>query len=107
MLPRERRPRGSIISSTATAAVAAAFVASLVEVMEAFTIVLAVGTLRGWRPAALGTLAGIAALVVLVAALGPLLDEVPLHLLQFGIGVLLLLFGLRWLRKAILRAAGF
>src|SRR5882762_4143900 len=88
-------------------AVGAAFLASLVEVVEAFTIVLAVGTLRGWRPATLGTLAGLAALVVLVVALGPLLDEVPLHLLQFGIGVLLLLFGLRWLRKAILRAAGF
>ena len=88
-------------------AVGAAFLASLVEVVEAFTIVLAVGTLRGWRPATLGTLAGLAALVVLVVALGPLVDEVPLHLLQFGIGVLLLLFGLRWLRKAILRAAGF
>jgi uncharacterized membrane protein len=93
--------------NVAAPAVSAAFLASLVEVVEAFTIVLAVGTLRGWRPAALGTLAGLAVLVVLVLALGPLLDRIPIHLLQFGIGVLLLLFGLRWLRKAILRAAGF
>lgn len=92
--------------NVAAPAVSAAFLASLVEVVEAFTIVLAVGTLRGWRPAALGTMAGLAVLVVLVVALGPLLDQVPIHLLQFGIGVLLLLFGLRWLRKAILRAAG-
>lgn len=93
--------------SVAAPAVGAAFLASLVEVVEAFTIVLAVGTLRGWRPAALGTLAGLALLALLIAALGPLLDRVPIQLLQFVIGVLLLLFGLRWLRKAILRAAGF
>jgi uncharacterized membrane protein len=93
--------------NVAAPAVGAAFLGSLVEVVEAFTIVLAVGTLRGWRPAALGTLTGLAVLVVLVVALGPLLDRIPIQLLQFGIGVLLLLFGLRWLRKAILRAAGF
>lgn len=92
---------------TAAPAVAAAFLASLVEVVEAFTIVLAVATVRGWRPAALGTIAGLAVLGLLVAALGPMLDRVPLHLLQILIGVLLLLFGLRWLRKAILRAGGF
>lgn len=91
--------------NVAAPAVGAAFLASLVEVVEAFTIVLAVGTLRGWRPAALGTLAGLAVLAVLVLALGPVLDQVPIHFLQFGIGVLLLLFGLRWLRKAILRSA--
>jgi uncharacterized membrane protein len=90
----------------AAPAVAAAFLASLVEVVEAFTIVLAVGTLRGWRPAAAGTLAALAVLGLLVVALGPLLDRVPLHLLQIVIGVLLLLFGMGWLRKAILRAAG-
>lgn len=93
--------------NVAAPAIGAAFLASLVEVVEAFTIVLAVGTLRGWRPAAYGTLAGLTLLTILVVALGPLLDQVPLHLLQFGIGVLLLLFGLRWLRKAILRSAGF
>jgi Ca2+/H+ antiporter, TMEM165/GDT1 family len=91
----------------AAPAVGAAFLASLVEVVEAFTIVLAVGTLRGWRPAIFGTVAALALLSVMVVALGPLLDRIPIHLLQFVIGLLLLLFGLRWLRKAILRAAGF
>src|SRR5258708_12350769 len=84
----------------------AAFLASLVEAVEALTIVLAVATVRSWRPAGLGALAGLAVLALIVVALGPLLDHVPLHLLQFVIGVLLLLFGMRWLRKAILRAAG-
>lgn len=92
--------------AAAAPAIGAAFVASLVEVIEAFTIVLAVGTIRGWRPAVMGSLAGLALLVLLVVALGPLLGRVPLHLLQLFIGVLLLLFGMRWLRKAILRAAG-
>jgi uncharacterized membrane protein len=92
--------------TTAAPAVGAAFVASLVEVVEAFTIVLAAGTLRGWRGAVAGTAAGLAALMLIVVALGPLLDRVPLHLLQLVIGVLLLLFGMGWLRKAVLRAAG-
>src|SRR5712691_11005612 len=87
-------------------AMAAAFLASLVEAVEALTIVLAVATVRGWRPAGLGAIAGLALSVLIVAALGPLLDRVPLHLLQLAIGVLLVLFGMRWLRKAILRAAG-
>jgi uncharacterized membrane protein len=87
-------------------AMTAAFLASLVEAVEALTIVLAVATVRGWRPAGLGALAGLTLLVLIVAALGPLLGYVPLRLLQFVIGVLLLLFGMRWLRKAILRSAG-
>ena len=87
-------------------AMTAAFLASLVEAVEALTIVLAVATVRGWRPAGLGALAGLVLLVLIVAALGPLLDRVPLHLLQLAIGILLLLFGMRWLRKAILRSAG-
>ena len=87
-------------------AVTAAFLASAVEAVEALTIVLAVATVRGWRPAGLGALSGLAALTLIVMLFGPLLDLVPLRLLQFAIGVLLLLFGLRWLRKAILRAAG-
>jgi len=87
-------------------AMTAAFLASLVEAVEALTIVLAVATVRGWRPAGLGALAGLLVLALIVVALGPLLDHVPLHLLQLVIGVLLLLFGMRWLRKAILRAAG-
>lgn len=92
--------------STAAPAIGAAFLASTVEVVEAFTIVLAVGTLRGWRPASLGTLAALGVLAVIVLVLGPLLDRVPLELLQLVIGVLLLLFGIGWLRKASLRAAG-
>jgi uncharacterized membrane protein len=58
------------------------------------------------RPALLGAFAGLAVLALIVAALGPLLDRVPLSILQIAIGILLLLFGMRWLRKAILRAAG-
>ena len=87
-------------------AMTAAFLASLVEAVEALTIVLAVATVRGWRPAGLGALAGLMLLALIVAAFGPLLDRVPLHLLQLAIGILLLLFGMRWLRKAILRSAG-
>jgi uncharacterized membrane protein len=92
--------------STAAPAVGAAFLASIVEVVEAFTIVLAVATLRGWRPAALGTTAGLALLAAIVLLLGPLLDRVPITALQLTIGILLLLFGMGWLRKASLRAAG-
>ena len=92
--------------STVAPAVTAAFLASLVEVVEAFTIVLAVATLRGWRPAAVGTAAGLAVLAGIVVLLGPLLDRVPIASLQLAIGILLLLFGMGWLRKASLRAAG-
>ena len=76
--------------SVAAPAVTAAFLASLVEVVEAFTIVLAVGTLRGWKPALLGASAGLALLAALVLALGPLLGQVPLDVLQLVIGVLAL-----------------
>ena len=87
-------------------AMTAAFLGSLVEAVEALTILLAVATVRGWRPAGLGAICGLLLLGLAVAVLGPLLTLVPLRLLQFTIGVLLLLFGMRWLRKAILRAAG-
>ena len=92
--------------STAGPAVTAAFLASVVEVVEAFTIVLAAATISGLRPAVLGTIGGLGVLAVIVLVFGPILDRIPLNLLQLAIGVLLLLFGLRWLRKAILRAAG-
>jgi uncharacterized membrane protein len=95
-----------MISLHAGSAVTAAFLASLVEAVEALTIVLAVAIVRGWRPAGLGAVAGLLVLALIVVALGPLLDRVPLNVLQIAIGILLLLFGMRWLRKAILRAAG-
>lgn len=86
--------------------VLAAFLASLVEFVEALTIVLAVGAVRGWRPAIIGTLAAAGLLAVLVLAFGPHLANLNAHTFQLVVGIMLLLFGLRWLRKAILRAAG-
>jgi uncharacterized membrane protein len=83
-----------------------AFLASLVEFVEALTIVLAVGVTRGWRSAGFGALAGIIFLAVLVVLLGPALALVPIAILQIVVGILLLFFGLRWLRKAVLRSAG-
>jgi uncharacterized membrane protein len=84
----------------------AAFLASLVEFIEALTVVLAVGTVRGWRSALTGTGLALVVLLALVLVLGPALTRIPLNLVQLVVGTLLLLFGLRWLRKAILRAAG-
>jgi Ca2+/H+ antiporter, TMEM165/GDT1 family len=95
-----------MIWTSAAPAVTTAFLSSLVEAVEALTIVMAVGSVRGWRPAVIGAFAGLALLAVILLALGSLLDRIPLRLLQLVIGVLLLLFGMRWLRKAILRAAG-
>ncbi len=82
------------------------FLACAVEAVEAFTIVLAVGTTRRWRPALAGVAAATLALAVIVAALGPALTALPLGVLRVVVGGLLLTFGLQWLRKAILRAAG-
>jgi len=93
-------------TAATSAAVLAAFLSSLVEAVEALTIVLSVATVRGWKPAGLGALAGALTLALIVLVAGPFLDRVPLHGLQLVIGILLLLFGMRWLRKAILRAAG-
>jgi uncharacterized membrane protein len=88
------------------AAALPAFLASLVEFVEALTIVLAVGTTRGWRSAATGTVAGVALLAILVLAFGSALGHVPLGILQAVVGAMLVFFGLRWLRKAVLRYAG-
>jgi uncharacterized membrane protein len=82
------------------------FLASLVEFVEALTIVIAVGATRGWRPAGLGTLGAIALLAIAIVALGPALGRVPVASLELVVGILLLLFGMRWLRKAALRYAG-
>jgi len=83
------------------------FLASAVEFVEATTIVLAVGVTRGWRAPLVGTLAAVVTLIAIIAAVGvALVTIVPEHLLQAIVGALLLLFGVRWLRKAILRFAG-
>jgi uncharacterized membrane protein len=82
------------------------FLACAVEAVEATTIVLAVGSTRSWRSAGLGVGAALGALAVTVAAMGPALTALPIDLLHLVVGGLLLIFGLQWLRKAILRAAG-
>ncbi len=85
---------------------AASFLAAVVEAVEALTVILAVGSVRGWSGALSGCATAIAVLLAIVAVLGKALTRVPLHTLQLVVGALLLLFGLRWLRKAILRSAG-
>jgi uncharacterized membrane protein len=84
----------------------AVFLACLVEAVEALTIVLAVGATRSWSSAFSGVGAAIAVLAVIVAGLGPALTSLPINVLRVAIGGLLLVFGLQWLRKAILRASG-
>jgi uncharacterized membrane protein len=84
-----------------------AFLASAVEMVEALTIVLAVGVTRGWRSTLLGVLAALLALATLVVALGPSIAKAPIGVLQVVVGGLLLIFGLQWLRKAILRSSGY
>ena len=90
----------------AVPSILAAFLASLVEFVEALTVILAVGSVRGWRDALGGCGAALVVLLALVVALGSALTHIPLTLIQTVVGILLLLFGLRWLRKAILRAVG-
>ena len=85
----------------------AAFLACSVEMVEALTIVLAVGVTRSWRSAMAGVGAATLALAALVAALGPALTHIPINGLRLVVGALLLVFGLQWLRKAILRASGY
>jgi uncharacterized membrane protein len=84
----------------------AVFLACAVEAVEALTIVLAAGTARDWRSAITGVVAGMGVLAVVVAVLGPALSAIPLDGLRLFVGSLLLVFGLQWLRKAILRASG-
>jgi len=84
-----------------------AFLASAVEMVEALTIVLAVGVTRGWRSPLLGVGAALLALGVLVGLLGPSISAIPIDTLRVIVGALLLVFGLQWLRKAILRASGY
>ena len=84
-----------------------AFLASLVECVEAFTIVLVVGVTINWRSALVGAMAAAATLAVIVATLGvAIVQFVPIGMLRLVIGVLLLLFGLKWLKNSILRYSG-
>ncbi|MGC8510963.1 MAG: COG4280 domain-containing protein [Acidimicrobiales bacterium] len=94
------------VSSSMVVLVGAVFLATAVEMVEALTIVLAVGHTRGWRSALEGTVVAFASLAALVALLGPALVHVPLSALRLIVGGVLLIFGLQWLRKAILRAGG-
>ena len=86
--------------------VAAAFQASAVEMVGALTIVLAVGVTRGWRSAGWGVAAAVGGLILIVAGLGPALANLPIHSLRLVVGTVLLVFGLQWLRKAVLRVGG-
>ncbi|HVB64292.1 MAG TPA: hypothetical protein VNE17_06145, partial [Nitrolancea sp.] len=83
------------------------FLASAVEMVEALTIVLAVGISRGWRSTLIGVGSAIIALAIVVSLLGPALTRIPINDLRVFVGALLLIFGLQWLRKAILRASGY
>jgi uncharacterized membrane protein len=95
------------VSASQLGVVVASFLASAVEFVEALTIVLAMGVARSWRAALWGTGSAVVALAVVTVALGTALDSaVSRPLLQLIVGTLLLIFGLQWLRKAILRAAG-
>ncbi len=96
----------STISSGNVVLVGAVFIACAVEMVEALTIVLAVGHTRGWRSAFEGTTLALVVLGVLVAGFGPALVHVPLSVLRLIVGGVLLIFGLQWLRKAILRSSG-
>src|SRR4029078_10298763 len=87
--------------------VPAAFLASAVEMVEALTIVLAVGVTRGWRSTLIGVFTALGALALVIAGLGPALAVLPIDGLRLIVGALLLVFGLQWLRKSILRYGGF
>ena len=82
------------------------FLASAVEAVEAVTIVLAAGTARDWKSALRGVVAGLFTLAIIIAIFGPAISYLPISVLRTVVGGLLLVFGLTWLRKAILRASG-
>ena len=94
------------MSGTEVGLVVSVFIACTVEAVEALTIVLAVGATRSWRSAMFGVGAALIALAAVTAALGPALTALPINVLRGVVGGLLLVFGLQWLRKAILRASG-
>jgi uncharacterized membrane protein len=82
------------------------FLACAVEAVEATTVVLAVGTARHWRSALAGTAVALAVLAIIIAVLGPAITVLPLNVLRLVVGGVLLIFGIQWLRKAVLRAGG-
>jgi uncharacterized membrane protein len=90
-----------------TVLVLSVFLACAVEAVEALTVVLAAGVTRGWRSPLIGVGAALAALAAVIAVFGPAISRIPLGAMQLVIGGLLLVFGLQWLRKAILRASGY
>ncbi len=94
------------MSGTQVGLAISVFLACAVEAVEALTIVLAVGLTRSWRSALTGVGVAVLVLAALTAALGPTLTALPINALRVVVGALLLIFGLQWLRKAILRAAG-
>lgn len=94
------------MTGTQIGLVVAVFIACTVEAVEALTIVLAVGATRSWRSAMIGVGVALLALAAVTAALGPALTTLPINVLRAVVGGLLLVFGLQWLRKAILRASG-
>jgi uncharacterized membrane protein len=95
------------MSTSTILIIGGAFLASAVEMVEALTIVLGVGLVRGWRSTLIGVASATVVLALAVAALGPALSRVPIGTLQLVVGALLLAFGLQWLRKAILRSSGY
>jgi len=95
------------VSTSTILIIGGAFLASAVEMVEALTIVLGVGLVRGWRSTLIGVASALLVLVLAVAVFGPALDQVPIQTLQLVVGALLLAFGLQWLRKAILRSSGY
>ena len=96
-----------VVNTTTVLIVTGAFLASAVEMVEALTIVLGVGVVRGWRSTLIGVGAAMIVLAVLVAALGPALGSIPIGTPRLVVGALLLALGLQWLRKAILRSSGY
>jgi len=95
------------VSTSEILVVLGAFLASAVEMVEALTIVLGVGLVRGWRSTLVGVGTAAAVLALLVVSLGPALQHIPIDALQLVVGALLLAFGMQWLRKAILRSSGY
>ncbi|HLZ96170.1 MAG TPA: hypothetical protein VKT20_12650 [Candidatus Dormibacteraeota bacterium] len=89
----------------ANAAFIATFLASAVEAIELVTIVIGVGATRGWRSTVIGALSGFGVLAVIVVVVGAALTAIPIGPLRLVVGTLLLVFGLQWFRKGIVRVA--